>query len=132
MKSRKTSTTEGLVGIAMHVLLAVLFWCNAKVWIPLLHILHHLLSDRFKVSLRKSTRRNKSDHLVHEPLHNAHAELKVDNCIGEVETSNVNAHSGLRVWDSGCGVRLGDSVPRLRVFFVDSGCDKGRNYANRK
>jgi hypothetical protein len=71
-------------------------------------------------SLRPSSKSKKPKHRSR----NAHAELKVDNCIGEVETSNVNAHSGLRLWDSGCGVRLGDSVPRLRVFFVDSGCDK--------
>ena len=132
MKSRKTPPTRGLVGIAMHVLLAVLFWCEAKVWIPLLHILHHLLPDCFKVSLRKCSSGDEGLDLVHNALKNSHAELKVDDCVGEVETSNVNTHSRLRLWNSGCGVRLADNVPRLRVFFVKSGRDERRNNPDRK
>ena len=133
MKPRETPPTRGLVGIAMHVLLAILrFWGDSEVRKTLLKILHYVCPDSIYVSLRERAGRNESDHLVHEPLHNTHAELKVDDCIGEVETSNVNAHSGLRLWDSGCGVRLDDSVPRLRIFFVNSGRYERRNDTNGK
>ena len=105
--------------IASHGLFVWGFWGNAKIRETLLKILHNVFPHSFNVCRRDSSRRDESGHLVHKPLKNSHSKLQVDDGIGEVETSNANAHSNLGLWGSGCSGCLGGDIPRLRVFFVN-------------
>jgi len=125
MKQRKTPPTRGLVAVVWHDLLAILrFGGNSQIGKALLKILGDFVPHRLHVGLSNSSRRNECCHSIHDTLQDSHAKLKVDDCIGNINASDVNTHSELRLWDCG-GVRLDDSVPRLRIFFVKRGGDKG-------
>lgn len=97
------------------------FFCDTSRRVFLLKNFNRFISEFFNIFVGNSTRRCHSQESVDDLFENSNSELRVNDTVSNVNVSDSDAHNNLPLLcDSGCGVVLGDGVPRLRVFFIDS------------
>jgi len=97
------------------------FFCNTGGWIFLLKNFNRFVSEFFNIFVGNSSRRCHSQESVNDLFENSNSKLRVNDSVSNVNVSDSDAHNNLPLLcDSSCGVVLGDGVPRLRVFFIDS------------
>ena len=106
------------------VLLLAVFGRYARFWILLLKGLQNFVSNILHICLCNGSERGNPQEPINNSLKDTEAKLCVDNGVGEVNASNGQTHS--RLFGDGFGrwIRLGDGCGRLRVYFINEGCDQ--------
>jgi len=111
-----------------HALFAKLFFGDSRIRITLLKVCKNLFSNSFNFCLVKRPELPPLAESINDSLKNAESELKIEDRICNINSSDRNAHDYLRLFDGGgWRIGVGDHIPRFRIVFVGDGREKRRS-----